>query len=296
MYERILVPLDGSSAAEIVLPYVEEIATKLGAEVTLVSVSEFTTAEVDHLYRSYLEPLSERVQRELKDYGAKEEVKVYSDVLLGKPADEIIRYANESNVGLIAMASRGSSGRGPWLLGNIAAKVLQATSKSVLLIRSQASGAAFQQKRLVKKILLPLDGSKIGEAAIAHAEALARALGAEIVLFHVVQPVTVWVGGEVDEAGAAMVLDEEGQKASASAYLDDVVKPIKERGLSVSIVMGSGPPADCIIDYAEANAIDLIAMSSHGRSGIGRWVFGSVTDKVLHTGDTAVLVIRATAA
>ena len=106
MYERILVPLDGSSAAEIVLPYAMEIATKLGAEIILVSVSEFTTAEVDHLYRSYLEPLRERVQRELKDYGAKEEVKVYSDVLLGKPADEIMRYADESNVGLIAMASR----------------------------------------------------------------------------------------------------------------------------------------------------------------------------------------------
>jgi len=59
-------------------------------------------------------------------------------------------------------------------------------------------------------------------------------------------------------------------------------------------VVRSGAAADQILEYAEANGIDLIAMSTHGRSGIGRWVFGSVTDKVLHAGDTAVLTVRAT--
>ena len=293
MYERILVPLDGSRAAEIVLPYVEEIAAKLGAEIILVSVSESTAAETDHLYRLYLERIAEQVQRELEDWGAKEEAKVRGEVLLGKPASEILQYADEGNVGLIAMASRGRSSRGPWLLGNIAAKVLRATGKPVLLIRAPADNAALQKRRLVKKILVPLDGSSVGEEAIPYAEALAQALGAELVLLQVLKPEVL--AGEAAMYASALYQEEKERKmAAAMAYLDSVGKAFKEKGLSISIMVESGAPADKIIDYSEVNAIDLIAMSTHGRSGIGRWVFGSVTDKVLHAGDTPLLTIRAT--
>ena len=170
MYERILVPLDGSSAAEIALPYAEEIAAKLGAEIILASVSELAAVETDHLYRSYLERIAEQVQRQIKDWGAKKEAKVKSEVLLGTPASEILRYADESNVSLITMASRGRSSPGPWLLGNIAAKVLRAIGKPVLLIRVPADKAALQQRSLVRRILVPLDGSKLGEEAIPYAE------------------------------------------------------------------------------------------------------------------------------
>jgi len=289
MYERILIPLDGSKAAEIVIPYVEEIAAKLGSEIILVSVAESKTTDRDHLHRSYLEPITKQVQRQLKDWGAREEVKVQGKVLPGKPADEILRFADETNVGLIAMTSRGSSVRGPWLLGNIAAKILRATGKPVLLVRAPASEAALQQKRLTKRILVPLDGSNLGEAAIPCAETLGSALKAELVLFQVVAPPRVWAGGE----GGSYVMppDEEGLKASAMAYLGGVAKPLKEKGLNISNAVDLGSAADQIIDYAKANAIDLIAMSTHGRSGIGRWVFGSVTDKVLHAGDTAILVV-----
>jgi len=296
MYERILVPLDGSSAAEIALPYAEEIAAKLGAEIILASVSELTAVETDHLYRSYLERIVEQVQRQLKDWGAKEEAKVKSEVLLGTPASEILRYADENNVSLITMASRGRSSRGPWLLGNIAAKVLRATGKPVLLIRAPADKAVLQQRRLVRRILVPLDGSKLGEVAIPYAEALARLLGAEIVLFQAfitpASPVGYYEGRSVSLT--TIKETEEQMRASAMAYLDSLGKAFQEKGLSTSSVVRLGSAADQIIEYAEPNGIDLIAMSTHGRSGIGRWVMGSVTDKVLHAGDTAVLTIRAT--
>ena len=118
---KILVPLDGSNAAEIVLPYAEEIAARAGAEILLVSVSEHTVEERDTLYRSYLERIAEQVQRRLKE--RQDGVKVNSriEVLFGKPANEILRYADEAKASLISMASRGRSGQGPWLLGNIAA-------------------------------------------------------------------------------------------------------------------------------------------------------------------------------
>lgn len=295
MYKKMLVPLDGSSAAEIVLPYVEEIATKLSTEITLVSVSESSATDVDNLYRSYLEHIARQVKHQLKDWGAKEELKVHTGVLLGKPDGEILRFADEHDVGLIAMAGRSSSGQGPSLLGNIAASVLRTTSKPLLLIRVPASSDALQQKRLVKRILVPLDGSSVGEAAIACTEAMARAFGAEVVLIQIMEPVITWAGFE-GSVSYATPQDEESRKAAAMAYLASVGKPLKESGISTSIAVGFGSSADQIIDYAEANAIDLIAMSSHGRSGIGRWVFGSVTSKVLRAGDTPVLVVRATKA
>ena len=290
MYERILVPLDGSHTAEMALPYAEEIAAKLGDEITLVSVSDSTATYIDHLYHTYLECIMERVQRQLKDWGGKGEVKVQSEVLLGKPASEIIRYAAENNVGLIVMTSRGSSGFGPWLLGNIAAKVLRAASRSVLLIKAPAKDAALRQKRLVKRILVPLDGSRVAEVAIPVVETLAHALGAEVVLFEVLEPVV----GRVGAGGVAYIIPHDKEiKKVVMAYLDSVGKQLKEKGLNTSSVVVSGFPAEQIGDYAEANAIDLIAMSSRGQSGASRWVFGNVTDKTLHTGDTAVLVVQA---
>jgi nucleotide-binding universal stress UspA family protein len=285
--------LDGSNAAEIVLPYAGEIAAKLGSEIVLVSVSESKAVDIDRLYRSYLESITEQLQAQLRGYRAREMSKVYSDVLLGTPADEILRYANQNNASLIVMASRSSMGQGPWLLGNIAAKVLRAIGRPVLLIREPVNNTALQEKRLVKRILMPLDGSRVGEAAIRCTEVLAQALGAELVLFHVLGSLVVSSNLlEVSMSYSAPVIDE-SRKASAIDYLDGVEKLLKERGLNTSNVLSSGSAADQIIDYAKLNDIDLISMSTHGRSGIGRWVFGSVTDKVLHAGDTPVLVVPA---
>jgi len=277
MYEKILVPLDGSSAAQIVLPYAEEIAVKFRSDIILVSVSESKAVDIDHLYHSYLEHITEQVKAQLEEYGIKKMPRVYHDALLGEPAEQILKYADESNVSLITIASRGSSGRGPWLIGNIAAKVLRAAHKPVLLIRDAANRTALQEKRLVKKILVPLDGSKTGEAAIASTAALAQALEAELVMLQVLEPVATF----------------SPIPGYSETYLDGVGKPLIERGLKTTNVVVNGSPAEQIIDYTEANSIDLIAMSTHGRSGIGRWVFGSVTDKVLHAGNKPVLVVPA---
>ncbi len=287
MYETILVPLDGSRAAEMVIPYAVEIAANLENEIFLVSVSENSTPE---LHDSYLKSMATQVERQLKDHASKKEVKVHSEVLLGEPAREILNSAYKINASLIAMTSRGSSKQDKWLLGSIAAKVLRATNKPILLVRATASEAALRQKRLVEKILVPLDGSELGAVAIPYAEVLAQALMAELVFFQAT-PMTVTSG--ISEGGMLYGELAENMRASALAYLDSVAKPLKERGLKVSVAVALGSPADQIIDYAKQNAVDVIAMSTHGRTGIGRWVFGSVTDKVLHAGDTAVLVIRA---
>jgi nucleotide-binding universal stress UspA family protein len=296
MYERIMVPLDGSNAAEMVLPYAEEIAIKFNAAIALVSVAEPAPAESDHLYRAYLKTIQEKVRAELSDWGARPGTRVDVEVLFGKPAEKILTYAANKNVSLVVMASRGRSGEGPWLLGNIASKVLRATTKPVLLIRKEAPVEGLQRKGLLRRILVPLDGSRVAEQIVPQALGLARVTEGDVILFHVYESLITMISGDAltplskEEAREANKHREE----EAKGYLRTVSVPLREKGLMVSEVVACGNPADAILDYAESNAVDLIAMSTHGLSGIKRWVFGSITDKVLHAGDMPVLVVRAT--
>ena len=290
MYRKILVPLDGSNAAEIVIPYVEELAAKLAAEVIVVSVYE-SPDDMSHLHRYYLQRMVDQIQSQINEFEPAKTIKIQSEVLQGKPAQQLLRFADATNVSLIAMASYGSSGRETKLLGNIAVKVLWSTTKPVLLIRTPANEVALKQKRLIKKILVPLDGSKTGETIIECAEVLAKALDAELVLLQVLEPLRIVAGFE-SVALSSIPQGEESIKASARAYLGNVEKPLKQKGIKTSVEIVWGSAAERIIEYTESNNIDLITISSHGRSGVGRWVLGSVTEKVLEAGDIPVLVAR----
>jgi nucleotide-binding universal stress UspA family protein len=289
MYKKILVPLDGSNAAEIVIPYAEELAAKLAAEIIVVSVYE-SSDDMSHLHKYYLERVVEQIKRQIKEFEPGAEVKIHSEVLHGKPAQQLVRYADEMKVSIIAMASYGSSGREPRIMGNIATKVLWSTNKPVLLIRTPAKGDAVKEKRLVKRILVPLDGSKTGETIIECAEVLAKALDAELVLLQVLEPLRIVAGFET-VTPYSIPQNEESIKASARIYLNAAEEQLKEKDIRTSTLIVWGSAAERIIEYAEANT-DLITISSHGLSGVGRWVLGSVTEKVLQIGDKPVLVAR----
>ena len=290
MFERILVPLDGSETAEMVFPYCADLAAKFGSSVILVTVSESATVDIDHLYSTYLEHARTKMRQSVEGFGGSETVALDSEVLFGDPAREILRTAEGKDAGLILLASHGTSAEGPWLLGHITAKVLRATKRPVMLIREHASEEALEQKRLVRKILVPLDGSQIGEGALCYAVAIANKTGAEIALIEVFEQVR---GVGASGIGYSIPEDESVRKSLLS-YLDHVAGPIRGEGLRVSTTVLLGNVAGNIVDYAEKNAFDLIAVSTHGRSGLGRWVFGSVTDKILHVGNVGVLVAHST--
>ncbi len=274
MLEQIVVPLDGSNTAEMVLPYVTEIASRCGSEVILIRVSEPNTLMFKE-YRSYLEDVATRVRSDFISWRASDQTGVETAVPLGSPVIEILRFVSDRNCGLVAIASRGASNQEQWPLGDTADKILRGSNCPVLLIRKRTNGPLLEEKRIFRKIMLPLDGSKWGEAAVNLVQALALALEAEVILFH------------VNRTNAS-----EQRRRALSSYFESMAGTLKEGGVKVTSIIAEGPPADMILDYAKANDIDLIAMSTHGRSGINRWVFGSVTEKVLHAGDTAVLVVR----
>jgi nucleotide-binding universal stress UspA family protein len=176
------------------------------------------------------------------------------------------------------------------------AKVLQATTKPVLLVRKEAPAEGLKRKALIKRILVPLDGSKVAEQIVPHAEELVKVMGGDVILFQAYESLGRMMPSEGFRVMPEKEVNDENKRREeeTKVYLKSIARPFREKGLTVSEVVAPGDPAEAILDYAESKAVDIIAMSTHGVSGIKRWVFGSVTDKVLHAGDMPVLVVRAT--
>jgi nucleotide-binding universal stress UspA family protein len=139
---------------------------------------------------------------------------------------------------------------------------------------------------MFKKILVPLDGSKLAEKILPQVEELVKFSGAEVHLLRVVMTYDL----------APKENREHLQKLSGEAqeYLDQVSARLQKSGLQVSATVAYGKDAVQICDYASEKKFNLIAMSTHGRSGLGRWTLGSVADKVLHCSIVPVMLFRAT--
>ncbi len=151
---------------------------------------------------------------------------------------------------------------------------------------------------MYERILIPLDGSKVGEAALPYVEELVSklspALKVEVTLFQVVSSLSHWiVAGEASAQIPYTEKEMEQIKRKAMDYLNKTGEGLRSKGAIVKIKVGIGSAADEIIKAADEINTDLIAMSTHGRSGLSRWAFGSVTDRILRGGNTPVLVVKA---
>ncbi len=279
MFNKIIVPLDGSNGAEITLPYAVEIAAAFKSEVILATVSETGTPDKSHLFEAYLK----RVSADLERSG----VKTKTFVLEGKPADEILKLGASEKTDLMIIAAHGATGGNPQMPGSIAGKILSGSGKPVLLVRTKREAGP---GRLIKRILVPLDGSPMSERSLKLVEPAAAGLGAEVILFQAVEPVRYVPGFETMVPNVVLPSDDE-IKRSAGKYLTDFAAPFKARGARLSTAVVADAPAEAIIDYSDSGNIDLIAMTTHGFSGIKRWVFGSTTQKVLQAGSKPILVI-----
>jgi nucleotide-binding universal stress UspA family protein len=142
---------------------------------------------------------------------------------------------------------------------------------------------------MYKKILVPLDGSEFAEAALPHARALAGCTGAEIVLLRVVaQPIHAYAAPDP----LLYTSLQEDTVAECSEYLERVASDLKAEGFKVTVETGTGPVVETIIEFAQGVGADLIAMSTHGRSGLARWFIGSTADKVVRAAPLPVLLTR----
>lgn len=286
MWQKILVPLDGSDLAELALPYAQELAAVFNSEVVLFYVSEPAEEEHLHMHQLYMEKVAGQMKKHIK--------KVSPLVISGKPAKEIVSYTKKNDVGLIIMASHGRSGIIPWATGGIASKVIDVTGVPVLLIKATKPWRrAKKEKHLLSRILLPLDGSEAGQAVIPYIKGLKAKLGAEVILLEVVP-----AGRHIRTVGGLdHILYPEQQveafKAEAREYLDKVAKRLQKSKGEVKVEIRVGDIAREIMKFAEENDVSLIAISSHGHSGMTKWVFGSTAQKVIQTSNIPVLAVRA---
>lgn len=151
---------------------------------------------------------------------------------------------------------------------------------------------------MAEKIIVPLDGSKVGEAALPYVEDLVTKLlpepKVEVTLMQVLSSLSHYVvAGEASVRVPYTEQEIEEMKKAAGQYLTKAGEALKKKGASIKVRVAVGNATDEIIRAADEIDADIIAMSSHGRSGIGRWAFGSVTDKVLRGGNRPVMVVKA---
>jgi nucleotide-binding universal stress UspA family protein len=142
---------------------------------------------------------------------------------------------------------------------------------------------------MYKKILVPLDGSELAKGALDEAEKLAKSFDSEIILFQVVPFMPIYGSPELV---TPLIIDEK-QRESAEKYLLNLAEDMKKRGFKVTSMVRTGQQVAAeIIDFAKESGVDLIVMCTHGRSGITRWVLGSVAHKVITRAETPILLIH----
>jgi nucleotide-binding universal stress UspA family protein len=295
-----LIPLDGSKTAEQVLPYARNVANKLKIPVDLLGVIDIAELAV-HISAEkarYLEKIVEHGERSSMDYlqGIAKTfpgLSVNCATQKGTTAETIIDTAAEDKGTLITMATHGRSGINRWVLGSVAEKVLRATNNPLLLVRAAEQGKPAEEARLTS-VIVPLDGSELAESVLPAVTELANKLDLEIILFRAFNiPYSIYAGADGYYAINFDQLIAE-IKDEATTYLEKKTEELKRKGTEkVSFLVKEGLGADEIISLGRQTPDNLIAMCTHGRSGVKRWVLGSVTETVVrHCGDP-VLVIRA---
>jgi nucleotide-binding universal stress UspA family protein len=300
MFERILVPLDGSPTAQAILPYVMLMAKGFHGRVILFHVAETALDLGAPEQKTYADETMERIRPLAESYLAgvaeefrKEGIDVETEVVKGQATAQIMDHCERENIDLIAMSTHGRSGLARWVMGSGIDKILRACEQPVLLVRPRDEGVGGEAAARLSKVIVPLDGSDAAEAALPCAEELAKALGLELVLIQVIGiETTVHFGPAVPDSWR--VPDDVLKRLDvvASGYLTGLAKQIKDKGLTVQWEVLRGAAGPRIVEFAKETPNTMVAMTTHGRSGFRRWVMGSVTDEVVrHTGEP-VLVIR----
>ena len=281
---RLVVPIDGSPLAERALPYAARIARATSAELHLLHVvpDPRTAFLAGPPLESELEAHDKRValaRRELDYLAARiplaETVRFVAGVRSGDPAAQILRDITESSTDLVVMSTHGHSGGMRVLYGSVAEDLLRKSNIPMILIPPWCSTSWPESERLA--VMVALDGSELAEQALPAAISMCEALSAVLHLVEVVDP-THFINGESSREGADAYLRSAIQKM---AYARDVRIDVRR-----------GAPADQITAAAREAGAHVIAMATHGRTGLARLLMGSVANATLRLAQVPLLLVR----
>ncbi|MFA9426078.1 universal stress protein [Natronorubrum sp. A-ect3] len=273
MFERILVPTDGSGPANAALEYAGEIAARENLTVHILHVIDTDADPADAS-----EPVTEG-----REWAGDTGAPVIDEVHTGEPQEAILEYAATHDVDAIVMGTRGRRGVGRLLLGSVTEAVVRDAAVPVLVVR----GAAEVRRRYpLETVVAPIDGSRNADAALEQALAIARHHDATVHCLSVVDVAPVGIDDGND-------LRLERLEQYAQQVVDDGVQQAEEMGVDAVGAVQHGSTQRQIRAYTDDEDADLIVMGTHGRSGLDRLLLGSVTERVLRTATTPVVTVRA---
>lgn len=316
MFERIVVPLDGSPRAEHALPVAAHIARASGGSMHVLQV---VSPPID--YSGGLAPVPLMTEQSVEMEMAESTsylntvaasqmlagIKTTTEVLFGLPAQHILAAAESRMADLIVICSHGRTGFTRWVLGSVAHQLVHQSAVPVLVLRESESASLLSHLDAARSLcaLVPLDGSPLAETALVPAAYLTAALAAPARgALHLAQVVKILPA--TAQEGFVSELNEEALQrartylATAGEHLQATVKDLK---LSItSSVELEADVASALVRLAEyggegkksgeVRRCDLIAISTHGRGGLERWVMGSVTERILNTTKLPMLIVR----
>lgn len=283
----ILVPVDGSEPATAALEHALDVASNRGAVVHVLNVANTNEPSLVRLEGDVVDVLEregEEIVADARERAEERSVRVVDSVIQGAPRKVIVEYADEADVGLVAMGAHGRRGLGQYFLGTTTEAVVNACPAPVLTLRAPENATASYP---YGGVLVPTDGSEHARAAVA--------LAAEVAARHDATLHLLFVVDEISELADPESVDlPEGVERACQRVLDGAAEAARRAGVDdvvTAIEPGSVPRE--VVEYARDEPVDLIAMGTHGLSGLDRHLLGSFTERVIRTANVPVLTTRA---
>jgi nucleotide-binding universal stress UspA family protein len=292
MYDTILVPTDGSEEAEAAARHGLTLATAFDSQLHLLSVVD------DRPYRNALADLDSRIedQRErfeqqaieaterLEELVTDSAIPCHTAVEHGTPHEAVQSYVTDHGIDLVSMGTHGRTGLDRLLLGSVTERVVRTSDVPVLTTRHEPD-----DRSSYDRILIPTDGSALATAAIDHGIAIAERFDATIHALSVVD-ISFLAGAYDTGPGIPNLLDsiEMGCERAVAAVEDEC----EHRDVDIVTTVAEATPYRAIGEYVDDEGIDLVTMGTHGRTGLERYLTGSVTERTVRTSDVPVLTVR----
>ena len=295
MFRHMLVPLDGSSLAECVLPHAVALQQVFDARVTLARVCEPPVEQslkpVDplewHMVKAEAEAYLDDVAQRLRGAGLEPAIAL----LEGSAADRIVEYAQSEDVDLIVLSSHGRTGLSRWNVSSVVHKIIQNAKVSFMLVRAYEPLEAELGQLRYQRLMVPLDCSQRTECVLPAANLVATKQDAQLLLAHVVRQPEIPQRTPLSEEDLQLVEKlVERKRAAAAEYMEELASRLDAQP-DVRLVVSSDI-SDALHELAEKEEVDMVMLCAHGFSGKARWPYGSVTMGFIIYGCTPLLIAQ----
>lgn len=312
MFTKTLVPLDSTEHSEEIIPFVTQLAQRLQMEVVLA-----TSVDLDHRSGNLFGRLRGRSRRlgasssqvvpsqtreaiegvarsrldRIVDRMTDEDVQAESMVGFGPPSQTIISMATDSGCDLISMFTRGRGVLISGLVGSVMYRTMHESPVPLLAVTPESAELHRESGHQISRVIAPLDGSELAEAVLPYIAALCRRMDVGVTLLYVVPQYeliyseSVFPTGDGDDPKAVV-------REEAAEYLDDIAGQLEVDGIDVDVTLLNGRASTVIADVAHGVDHSMIAMATHGRSGLSRLVIGSIAEEVVRTASNPILMVR----